>query len=122
MLNQVFYDLELEKIQMGMLRAVEHSKEMQVREFICFLGSFKNRLDTMPVHSYERKDGSVKLSWHGTLMKPWLKVLYGHTKMVGFPEDMLGHFRSALGKKDKYLLSWVLMQTMDVLYSIVDDL
>lgn len=122
MLNQVFYDLELEQCQQSMLRAVKHSEEIQVREFICFLGSFKHRLDTMPVLSYERKDGSVKLSWNGTLMKPWLKVLCEYTKMVGFPEDMLGHFRTASGRKDKYLLSWVLLQTMDVLYSIVDDL
>jgi len=122
MLNQVFYDLGLEKCQAGMLRAVEHSKEIQIREFICFLGSFKHRLDTMPVLSYERKDGSVKLSWHGTLMKPWLKLLCGYTKMMGIPEDMLGHLHNALGKKDKYLLSWVLMQTMDALYSVVDNL
>ena len=114
MLNQVFYDLELEKCQAGMLRAVEHSKEMQVREFICFLGSFHSYL-TIPRKMFGEE---AVPGFSGA--KKWLKVMAKYTKLVGIPEDMVGHFQTAVEKSDKFLLVWVLMQTKESLYSIVN--
>ena len=115
MLNQVFYDLELEKCQTGMLRSVEHSKEMQVREFICFLGSFHNYL-TIPRKMFGEE---AVPGFSGA--KKWLKVMATYTKMVGIPEDMVGHFQTAL-KGDVYLLDWVILQSMKGLYSFLDNL
>jgi len=116
MLNQVFYDLELEKCQAGMLRAVEHSKEMQVREFICFLGSFHSYL-TIPRKMFGEE---AVPGFSGA--KKWLKVMAKYTKLVGIPEDMVGHLQSALEKGNVYLLDWVITQSMKGLYSFLDNL
>ena len=114
MLNQVFYDLELEQCQIGMLRSVKHSKEIRVREFICFLGSFHNYL-TIPRFIF----GEWKTPGFGAA-KGWVKVLCKYAKNVGIPEDMVRHFQTAVEKRDKHLLDWVLMQTKESLYSIVN--
>ena len=114
MLNQVFYDLELEQIQIRMLRSVKHSEEIRIREFICFLGSFHNYL-TIPRFIF----GEWKTPGFASA-KGWVKVLCKYAKLVGIPEDMVGHLQTALERKDKFLLVWVLMQTKESLYSIVN--
>lgn len=116
MLNQVFYDLELERIQAGMLRAVKHSKEIQVREFICFLGSFHHYL-TIPRKMFGEE---ATPGFNGA--KKWLKVMTKYTKLVGIPEDMVGHLQTALERGDVYLLDWVILQSMKGLYSFLDNL
>ena len=116
MLNQVFYDLELEQCQIRMLRAVKHSEEIRIREFMCFLGSFHNYL-TIPRKMFG-EEATPGLS--GKQAEKWLKVLCKYAKIVGIPEDMVGHLQTALERKDKFLLVWVLMQTKESLYSIVN--
>ncbi|MBA7716912.1 hypothetical protein ES703_125997 [subsurface metagenome] len=116
MLNQVFYDLELEKCQAGMLRAVKHSEEIRIREFICFLGAFHNYL-TIP-----RKMFGEEAVPGFTGAKKWLKVMAKYTKMVGIPEGMVGHLQTALERGDVYLLDWVLTQSMKGLYAFLDSL
>lgn len=114
MLNQVFYDLELEQCQVRMLQSVKHSEEIRIREFICFLGSFHNYL-TIPRNIF----GELKTPGFAAA-KHWVKVLCRYAKIVGIPEDMVGHLQTALGKSDKFLLAWVLVQTKESLYSIVN--
>lgn len=97
----VLYDIELEKVQAGMLRAVKHNKEMQMREFTLFLGAFRNKLDTLG-------------KWQSKAIKPWLKLMNDHISRCGFPDDFRGHIFSAISRKDAYLLAWVIRQVMGV--------
>jgi len=102
-----FHDLELEKVQAGMLRAVKHNKEMQMREYRLFLGAFKNKLD------------ELGHKWQSKAIKPWLKVMNDHISRCGFPEDLKGHIFSAIARKDVYLLRWVIRQTMSIFSRLI---
>jgi hypothetical protein len=98
-----------------MLSAVKHSKEMEIREFICFLSAFHNYL-TIPRNIF----GEIKTPGFSTAQKSgWLSVFLKYAKLVGIPEDMVGHLQTAVEKKDKHLLDWVLTQSREALYSMV---
>lgn len=114
--NQVYYDLDLEKIQSRMLQRVEHGKDVQVYEFLCFLGSFHNYL-TIPRKVF----GEIKTPGYNAA-KPWLVVFSKYTKSVGIPKDMVGHLQTCVRTKDVHLLDWVITQSMDSLHSFVKTL
>jgi len=114
--NKVFYDLELEKTQSRMLNSVKHGKDVQVYEFLCFLGSFHQYL-TIPRKVY----GDWKTPGYSAA-KPWLVVLSKYAKLVGIPKDMVGHLQTCVRTKDVHLLDWVITQTMDSLRSLVKTL